>query len=347
MTRAASGAKRSGAAAQYSSRLRVIMPLPAQYFTFSFFVPRTPARRDRRWMWAGRGPVGIAGSVVLHGPGGRTANLLTGLGSVVLFYGPSRDARAEAGRRVRHEDYQNHRTTEPIEKTSHPLGVGGSAPVLSVRLVGTGNKQWGGYAPHAFAASSSADQGLDRAAARGNFSAWARPAGVEVAPIGAIGAVRGNGGFPPFSGVPIGPVGMAMLERAAGMADIRHLRGVRIQPARLAVCDQAPRGVDAGRRGGTPPSAARLPSISQAQPIFRVSSDLRFRWSVPAVAGRRECWGAKTGSGVLGLFLLDQARRAKAALGRLIGWVGVQEEVRSWGREPEAATLWGRLASVN
>lgn len=356
MTRAASGAKRSGAAAQYSSRLRVILPLPPQYLIFSFFAPRTPARWLRRRLRVRSGRERFAGSVVLHGTGGRTAKHLKTNGSVVLFWSPSRDARADACRRTRIENPQNHRTTEPIEKYEVSLGVRGSASVL-LRFCSPGlHKKWGGYSISAFAGSIVPDQGSDGGAGRENFSAWARLGWAAGRSIEAgrcdRPAARGNGGFPPFPGVLSGRVGMAALERRAKITAIRGFAGGRCKPAGLrGVGLAAPIGVGGVQRpavGGTPPSAAAFVPFPFAQPIFRISSDLRFRRGADqalVVGERRLTGGAKMGSGETDA--LTRCHGPTGAKQNRQERVGVDGGVLGRLKYQRISTLCGEVQGVN
>lgn len=375
MTRAANGAQRSGAAA-----LIIIFALrdevyahPICYFPSSFFVAPTPARRYQRRMWAGPG---FAGSTVLYGPGGRTANHLKYNGSTVLFRNLTRDARADMRAHAYRENGQNHRTQNWNDKSYLFQWFNGSTPVLSFapgsgassqavetsRFSGSaGNKQWGGYCLTAFAESSSAYPGLNRRAAPRNFRGRARLVAGAVVEIGAdrgAGWLAGkNGGFPPFFEGVTGRVGMPMSERREKTAVFCGFQPVRLKPARLwapaawarRAALQSPRGGDAGRQGGTPPIPRVTSSCFLAQPIFWILGQFQIRCDAQsgAVPGSgRLSSSAKTGSGVSILILAALTVGAEAAKSKWAGWVGEDRLVLGWGRS-RTSTLWGEVPHVN
>lgn len=379
MTRAASGAQRSGAAA-----LIIILRASREYFahrdehfaTSYFFAPRAPARWQQRRNGARWPQPARPGSVVLVGIGDRTGKHLKCNGSTVLFRSLTRDARADTPARTRHGDYQNHRTLELNKKTYVSHEVIGSIAVLYSRSAApthraalekasnvnrlpvlASNKQWGGYCLDAFAASTRADQGLERATARQNFPAWARRAAGAVASIGVdaaeLGGSRRNGGFPPFFEGALGIVGMLALECDGICVSDQCVAPSRRKPARLsapaAPVAIAPRGVGSAREGGTPPSREPITLRPLAQPIFPISASLQIRCdAAPRRMDRtgRKASMPKTGSGVSGFPCLSLPRRDRAALSGLQGGVG--ENGFSLGRgRSRATTLGGEVQGVN
>lgn len=338
MTRAARDAQRPGAAA-----LRFIFALrdeycatPPLYLPSSFFVPFTPARWLRRWDWVGAGP---PGSTVLHGSGGRTGKALICLGSVVPFFGPSRDVRADAAARACVREPQNHRTTEPIIRKLGNPPIRGREAVLSRFCGSASNIKWGGYSPRAFAVASSAAQGLDRGAAGEKFSAWARR---PAAPIGAAELDRGgsrdaagNGGFPPFFGRGEGCVGTRSLECARIVEADQRLAPSGMQPAGLA--DRGAPTPPGGRdlaEGGHPPQPRAVrplpPGAADFSRFERPSNSLTDDGCV--VRNRRQSSRPKTGSGVSELRRFAMPGRGSAARGNRQERVGVDVRIPGWGR---------------
>lgn len=360
-TRVASGAQRSGAATHsfiYLARRQEYCATLAHDFAYSFFVPRTPARWPQQRLWGGqpRGSNGPGGAVLWFrsGQGGRTANPLENRGSVVLFCGPTRDARTCTAAHACRDHRQNHRTIEPQNENGRNQPLSSVDAVLSRFCRSASNKIEGGYCPAASALAPSADQGLFAGSAGGKFWRQMRLAAVAAGPIGAGAQLRGasgrNGGFLRVSVPPIGRVGTAMSERIAQSGGLPCFFGVRRKLLRLSpAAASTPPGVGAVRQGGTPPSAPRPVSRSYAQPVFRVSADLRIRWILTDVMdrdGRVSCWtGMGSGvrilagaSGDRGEGALDRGRQHR---------VGVQEMVLGWGRNRETSTLWGGLQRVN
>lgn len=362
MTRGASGAQRSGAAP-----LIIILAQPdgnyalaCRYFGYSFFVPRTPARWQLGMIGARSGGGWWPGSPVPNGSGGRTAKRLKSMGSVVLFCAASHDASAGVAARTCVRYPQNHRTTEPFVRNGRNQPFLSGRSVL-VRFCGSGtHKQWGGYSlaivascSIAVASADGADQGLDTGTAPRNFWRRARLAAVAGQPIGADAIARGNGGKPPFFGVSNGRVGTGALECGQKSEASQRLAPSLRQPAGLvasvALVDLPPRGVGATGTPPTPPSAAPFVPLSQAQPIFSISSHLQIRG---AQAGGLDRQGRLTsnremGSGVSVLSLADRGQREGAVMSERQRWVGVQGAVLSWGRSRETTTLWGGLHGVN
>lgn len=365
MTRTASDAKRRGAAVLIINfaRSREVFVLPSLYFTTSFFAARTPARLLQIKLWYGPPSRAVASSVVLYGSGGRTANRLKSIGSTVPFQSLTHDARAGACARAHIGGVQNYRTLELNHKNQHSCGFDGSTPVLLRFCSRTRNKQWGGYATSAFAdaaggrrLASCLDLGVDRRAARRKFRRWARAAGVGCALIGAGGSAGGNRAISVGYAGAIRRVGMAVSERSAFFVSVQCFARTLCKPARLsdgaaAVGLAAPAGqreVSCRSTGGTPPSAARLVPLSHAQPIFRVSADLRNRWSMSGPQdrdGRLTC-RLQMGSGVDRLPMFAGVRRGGAS-GMRQERVGVQGGVLGWGRSRETLTLWGGSTRVN
>ncbi len=375
MTRAASGAQRSGAAALIIilRARRDYLALPREHFAYSFFAPRPPARWQRGILRASRRADAPPGSAVLIGPGGRTGNRLKCIGSVVLFHGPTRDVCADMQGRVRHGDYQNHRTSEPDRETyvSHEvsgslavLAIQPSAPmdlrsperpsVLNLLAVPGANKQWGGYCLIAFAASSRPDQGLDGGAARRKFRGRARPARGAIAPIEAAGQLGeragGNDGFPPFFEGAAARVGTGALECGGISLADQRLAATRCQPAGLASpCRAEGVGGRSAAEGGTPPSRAAIFLRPLAQPIFGVSRYLQIRCDAARrVMDRddRKMAMPETGSGVSGFPCPSLPGRDRAA------WSGLQRRVGdngiSLGRgRSRTPTLCGEGQGVN
>jgi len=375
MTRTANGAQRSGAAVLtlVFTRSREDYRLPVDYFASSFFcVAPTPARWLRKQLRAGWPGGSPPGSLVLYGPGGRTAKRLKSNGSAVLFRTLTRDACAGVCGRTRIENLQNHRTPEPEVKTYVSKWVIGSEAVLS-RFCGSAsfaraerkasvlnglggvgpNKEWGGYSPRRVAGRIGAYPGLDTGAGPRNFRRQARAAGAIGVGGGVGQAAGGNGGNPPFFEVAAGRVGTSMLECRAETTVFCGLRGGVHQPAGLAAVDlggaPTPPGGDAGCQGGTPPSRPRDLSRPLAQPIFWVSGASRIR---RAPSGRVDRDGPvslkpETGSGVGDLGRLSAAGRASAVEWERQQRVGVQGAILSRGRSRKPATLWGGETRVN
>lgn len=219
MTRAASGAQRSGAAVLYLMSRSGDLPLNHEYCVSSFCVSRTPARWQRGILWARRGGLEPPGSAVPTGSGGRTGKRLILPGSVVPFRGPSRDAQAGGCRRMHYNDHQNHRTTELQNLGERDQWFSGSASVLRFRPT----KQWAGYS---LRIPRGLDQGLIGGGVRRKFRGSRAPAGR-----------RGGGaridGFAWVSGAARGRVGMAMLERAAKTVPCQWLARSQRNPTGL------------------------------------------------------------------------------------------------------------------
>lgn len=374
MTRAANGAQRSGAAAL----IIIFAPRnedyaqPICYFLSSFFVAPTPARRYQGRIGVGWG---LPGSTVLNGPGGRTAKRLKSNGSTVLFQTLTRDACAGMCAHACVRKDQNRRTRNWNDKTKVSQWLSGSMPVLSfssgsgalpqvigmARFSGSaGNKEWGGYCLTAFAGSSRAYPGLNGGSAARNFRGWPRLAAGGAGAVGGdreqVGRAGRNGGFPPFFEGAAGRVGMAVLECAKEMAEIRRFQAPPMQLARLwaAIGGAAwsapltPRGGAASRQGGTPPKPRARSLRPLAQPIFGVSSEFQIRRDAQAAVtkdGRLSC-SAKTGSGVSILILAALTGGAEAAKSKWAGWVGEDRLVLGWGRS-RTSTLWGEVPHVN
>lgn len=368
VTRAASGAQRSGAAA-----LIIIFRAANEYFarrdehfiTSYFFSPRAPARCSQRKIGARRFQPARPGSVVLAGIGDRTGKHLKYNGSTVLFRTLTRDARADTPAHTRHVNHQNHRTIELNHKSYVSHEVSGSVAVLCDfvsfekasnlnRLpVLAGNKQWGGYCLTVFAASASPDQGLERATARRNFPAWARRTAGAAGSLGVGSAEldrsRENGGFPPFFEGAARPVGFASLDFVAISVADQRLAAARSQPARLI----APRPFEAPggarpARGAPPPWPAPIFLGPLAQPVFGVSSRSKIRCNAaePLDRNGRKVAMPKTGSGVSDFPWRRLVARDRAALSGLQGRVG--ENGFSLGRgRSRAATLGGEVQGVN
>lgn len=376
MTRAASGAQRSGAAA-----LIIILRAPREYFahraehfaTSYFFAPRAPARWQQRKIGARWLQPARPGSVVLVGIGDRTGKHLKYNGSTVLFRSLTRDARADTPTRTRHVNHQNHRTSELNKKTYVSHEVIGSIAVLYSRSAApthraalgkasnrnrlpvlASNKQWGGYHLDAFAASIRPDQGLERATARRNFRPWARrAAGAGWAiddDVTELGGLRRNGGFPPFFGGALGLVGMAALERSEISVSDQRVAAARRKPARLsAPVAIDPPGVGSASRGGTPPSRVPITLRPLAQPVFGVSSRSQIRCDAASCRMERNGRNAgtpKTGSGVSDFPCALMPGRDRAAMSKLQGGVGENRFSLGRGRS-RAATLWGEGQGVN
>lgn len=357
MTRAASGAQRSGAAALNLSRLRDILLTSTQYSGSSFFVPRTPARWGLQKGWRRPGGSTFTGSVVLYGSGGRTTKRLKSNGSMVPFQSLTRDACADARARTHIETPQNHRTIEPRVFLYIRQPVSGSAAVLCPVRSRTGNKQWGGYALPAFAGSSGPDLGPCGGSARRNFRRRVRLAGAAgraIAPIGAVEQLRDaaernraiSAGYAGRSG----HVGMGVSERCRiSIADQCLAAGLR-QPAGLAgrsagaAVDQG--GLALPAEGGTPPTAARLVPSSLAQPIFCVSADLRIRRPAGRTApgAKLDAWKSGRGSGSYPA-CTDRTRGAPAVLSSFGSGCRGCFLVPAESREP--TTLWGGSTHVN
>lgn len=341
-----------------------------------FCASPTPARwlQGRLWArWSG-GP--SPGSVVLHGTGGRTAKRLKSLGSVVLFRNLTRDAHADACAHMRVREGLKTRTTELssylIDNIEVFSSVAGSGLVLSEPAIcalvdacaaaradaASGrNKISGGYAVRHFAASAPVDQGLFAGTWRGNFQRRiASPAGLaaSVGGRGEVGAASGrNGGNQPFFEGVSDRVGTPMLECRQETAENRASRHLLRQPAGLAASrlgrQPTPPGVRADRPGGTPPSGPRPVSRSYAQPIFRVSTDLRIRCVMPAVSDldSRLSSKPKMGSGVRSVLRASDDRGESALDRGQQQRVGVQGGGPGLGRNRETSTLWGGLQRVN
>lgn len=371
MTRAASGAQRSGAAA-----LIIIFRTANEYFahrdehfaTSYFFAPRAPARCSQRKIGARRFQPARPGSVVLVGIGDRTGKHLKYNGSTVLFRTLTRDARADTPAHTRHVNHQNHRTIELDHKSYVSHGLSGSVAVLCDFIsfekasnlnrlpVLSGNKQWGGYCLTVFAASASPDQGLERATARRNFPAWARRTAGAAGAAGALGVgsadldrSRENGGFPPFFEPASGRVGFGMSDFVSISVADQRLAAARSQPARLIAPApiEAPGGRSAGE-GGTPPSRAPIFLCPLAQPVFGVSSRSQIRCNAASevVWNGRKVATPKTGSGVSDFPWALMPGRDRAAMSRLQGGVG--ENGISLGRgRSRAVTLGGEVQGVN
>ena len=350
-THAARAAQRPGAAAfiMIFPHPREIYALPRDYFASSFFVPRTPARRLRRILWAGGRWRSRPGSAVPHGSGGRTSNPLERRGSAVLFYSALRDARAGMAARVCARAARNHRTIEPLARRrgNQPF-LTGAAVLARFRRSGA-NKQWGGYAALGCASSFGSLQGLNGGSAGGKFWRRVRLAGAIGGAAGEIGGVGESGGFLPFFERASGAVGMRLLERAGkGEADQR-LAARRIQPAGLgAIGGLGTPGVAPAGRGGTPPSRAAFCHLPQAQPIFGVSSRLQIRSAIRPgmVRDGRSSLSLPTGSGVEGLSWPLAAARGRAGMSGCQMRVG--EDGVSLGRgRSRCAVLCGEGQGVN
>lgn len=355
MTRDANGAQRSGAAS-----LTIILAQPRRnyapargYFTYSFFVPRTPARRQQRMIGARPGGGHWPGSPVPIGSGGGTANRLKSMGSVVLFCAASHDASAGVAACMCVRMIENHRTTEPFVRNGINLPFLTDGAVLARFSRSGGYKQWGGYSPAVASRPSSADQGLDGGTAPRKFRAQVQLAAVAGRPIEADAIADRNGGKLPFFGASDGRVGMAALEWCGKSEAHQRLAPSLRQPAGLAasvdLVDLPPPGVDAVGTPPTPPSGPRFVPLSQAQPIFSISSHLQIR---RAQVGGLERQGRLTssremGSGVSVLSLADRGQRDGAVMIEQQQRVGVQGAVLSWGRSRETTTLWGGLHGVN
>ncbi|WEK43631.1 MAG: hypothetical protein P0Y64_02015 [Candidatus Sphingomonas colombiensis] len=375
MTRAASGAQRSGAAALIiilRDRCEYFAPCHEHFATSYFFAPRAPARCRQRKIEASWLQPAPPGSVVLVGSGDRTAKHLKSIGSAVLFWSLTRDARADMRPYMRKGDIQNHRTIELDHKSYVSVEVSGSLAVLWFRKavylhlgaptkgsilnrlpVLAANKQWGGYCLNAFAAQGRPDQGLFGRAARRNFRGWARLAVRSITAIAADGglieAPRGNGGFLPFFGGAQGRVGFASLDRCGFAHAFQGVAAARIQPAGLAATLAEGPGGRLAAEGGTPPTGLSISLRPQAQPIFGVSSRFEIRRDAAStvldLVGRKLTM-PETGSGVSDFRCRLAGWRHRA---QSIGCqVRVGENGISLGRgRSRDLTLWGELASVN
>lgn len=357
MTRAASGAQRSGAAALNLSRLRDILLTSAQYSGSSFFVPRTPARWGLQKGWRRPGGSTFTGSVVLYGSGGRTAKRLKSNGSMVPFQSLTRDACADARARTHIETPQNHRTIEPRVFLYIRPPLSGSAAVLCPVRSRTGNKQWGEYPLLAFADPSRPDQGPCAGSARGKFRRRVRLGAAVGASAGAIGAVaqlrdlveRNRAISAGYAGR-CGRVGMGVSERLGIIVADQCLGRTLRQPAGLAGhaagAGRDLGGLAADRRGGTPPIAAPALSSSLAQPIFCVSVDLRIRRPVGRIApgAKLDAWKSGRGSGSYPASA-DRMRDAPASRSGFGSGCRGCFLVPAESREP--ATLWGGSTHVN
>lgn len=328
-THAARAAQRPGAAASIIifAQPRENYALLGEYFATSFFVPRTPARWFRKRLWAGRSGGSSSGSPVPIGSGGRTANALILRGSVVLFCGPSRDARAGTAARVCVKEPQNHRTTEPLIRKEGNLPFPADEAVLRRFYGSRANKEWGGYCLRSIAGASRPLPGLDGGTGGAKFWAGARLAAGGGRAIGAdlgqLGRVNGNGGFLQFFDAVSGRVGMASLERRRIVAADQRFAARRIQPAGLRAAAAGSRGldlaeatgVDRAGQGGTPPSPAPSIPLPKAQPIFGVSAAFRIRCAHRAAMVRNgsSVSNLPTGSGDEGFRLASRVERKGAA----------------------------------
>lgn len=319
MTRAASGAQRSGAAALNFRMVREDYAMVDDNLRSSFFVPRAPARWDRKRLWAGPPGASPPGSTVPHGPGDRTGKPLILLGSTVLFHSPSRDARAAVQPRVRNEDHQNHRTTELQNQREINQSLAGSAPVLRFRR----HKQWAGYSPPVAATSI---QPLFDGGAWRKFRGWLAPA------AWASSAGR-NGGFPRFFGGATGRVGMAMLESAPKSVVCQRVVRVGRKPARLTGgARRTPGGCSIAWTTPTPPIALLdLPS-SLALTAFLIWADAQSRRCSTAWE-RAQTSNVKMGSGV---------STSRLASGFVSGWARRANRDRRVGDRGVSGAASGR-----
>lgn len=299
MTRAGSGAQRSGAPAlplHYLRRANDIYRSRPLVFFFTFYPGPGPlmsgkdvARPASRRPWV-RG----CGSRVLARDWRRTRNPLICIGSTVLFWSPTRDACGCACMRTCREFVQNLRTSEPNLKNGRNTSLFATFPVLcrfsssgGIKIGGryrsiapsldhiTDLQCFGGAAPQNFRASSAA------AAAGGGLGLVDR-AGLE-ADRDQLGATDGNGGFLRVCAGRIGHVETAMSKRCGQGVGIAALSGdghklSRLSaPRRLAPPLGAMEGVGSivQAEGAGPPTAARPVPRMVAHAIFWISIDLR------------------------------------------------------------------------
>ena len=298
MTRAGSGAQRSGAPAlplhYFGNANDVYRSRPLVFFfTFNpgpgpFSSGKDVARPASRRPWV-RG----CGSRVLARDWRRTHKPLICLGSTVLFWSPTRDVCGCACMRTCREFVQNLRTSEPNSRNGRNTSLFAAFPVLC-RFSSSGGIKIGGKYP-GFAPSLDAVTDLQclGGAALRNF--WARRAAAVVgggrglvdragleAGRDQLGAAGRNGGFLRVCAGRIGHVETAMSKRYAQGVGIASLSGdghklSRLSaPRRLVLPLGAIEGVGSivQAEGGGPPTAARPVPCMVAHAIFWISIDL-------------------------------------------------------------------------
>lgn len=298
MTRAGSGAQRSGAPA-----------LPLHYFAqandiyrsrpFVFFFTFAP----------GPGPLGSSKDVAppayrAHRVGGGCSNVLArkwrrtrkpliSLCSAVLYWTASRDARACVPACVHVREGQNNRTLEHLDRNGRNKPFSKPSSVLSVFCCSGGIKIGGRYRSIAPSLDQITDLQCLGGAAPRNFRARRAAAaaggmlglvdrtGLE-ADRDQVGATGENGGFLRVCAGRIGHVETAMSKRRAQGTAIASLSGgghklSRLSaPRRLALPLGAIEGVGsiAQAEGGGPPTAARPVPRMVAHAIFWISINL-------------------------------------------------------------------------
>jgi hypothetical protein len=154
-----------------------------------------------------------------------------------------------------------------------------SRPAAALGTVGTAaHSPLAGACPIKIGAGYAAQQ-LWTGGARRKF--WARPA-LDLVQLGRIRRGGGNGGFLRVSEGGSSAVGRVPLEGSGQAADPARLSARRRKLSRLTFT----------QAGGTPPSAARLPSDTLAQSVVRISIELRLAPPRPV----RSAGGALKGS---------------------------------------------------
>lgn len=339
MTRAGSGAQRSGAPAlplHYFGRASDIYRSRPLVFFFTFNPGPGPfgsgkhvARPASRRPWV-RG----CGSRVLAGDWRRTHKPLIYNGSVVLFWSPTRDVCVCACMRTCREFVQNYRTSEPNLRNGRNTSLLAAFSVLCRFSSSGGIKIGGKYPPLAPSLDHITDLQCIGGAAPQNFRARRAAAAVG----GGLGLVDRagleadrdqaertgkNGGFLRVCAGRIGHVGMAMSEcevQAVGIPSLSgggHKLSRLSAPRRMALPLGAIEGVGsiAQAEGAGPPAAPRPATCMVAHAIFWISIDL-LDYRIDAMRqdrGGRSISRAEMGSGECNP-LASGLSKARAAL---------------------------------